>query len=1107
MEMRFDFAADDTTTGFRLEHFELYNWGTYNAKIITLPLKKENGLLTGDIGSGKSTIVDALTTLLVPSSKITYNKAAGANAKERTLRSYILGEHKTTRDEHFGNAKAVSLRDEKSFSVLLAKFGNSGFEEHLYLAQFFYISNNQPQRFYVVSKGDLSIKGDFLKTKDVRELKKRLRNKPHTFLFDSFKEYAKLFRKEMGLRSEQALNLFYQTVSLKSIGNLTEFIRTHMLENFGIDTRIDEICQNFAELNHTHNLVLRAKREIELLTPISKSYRKYRKITDEIDQYLQLRNLINCYVSRFEKNLLETRLQTLQREITKKASQKEMLEEAYQTLEKEIVTLKVELEKNGASRINDIEREVDTLRQLMEHLKEENKRYNTIIKSLGLSSVSNEHRFLTTQEGLRTQLEDIDTKKEQIHQNLTTNAVMTERYKEKQAEIQKEITHLEANPSNIPQHIAKIRQHIAKALGLEKDALPFVGELIRVTDEAWAGAIERVLHHTALSILVDERDYEAVSDYIEQTHLKGRVVYLKVNKNTQEESPAHIHPDSLLHKVEIKADSDYFGVLKSLLYKRFDIPCVENMESFRRYKKAVTIHGQFKSSLSRHEKDDRHDINDKSRWVLGWENSLKLDALRLQLQTITEKHSYLSEETGALTKTLQGLEDERDRLRDALRYKHFEEIDWYRHSKRIDALEEEKNKLLKSSDIIQTLQNKLHQSQLDAQTKRKELNSALEQLGSLKNDQEKRQEEYNRTLLTLEDYTPHTTQTKQLDTILDNLQITPTLANINATQRKLREYIQNNIDNLTKRTSTLSSRLISQQAEFKKEFPVESKEFLNDVVSSEEYIQRPKVLKRDNLPKWESRFKRLFKEKSMQDIVMLQSHLEELSSTIIGKIESINKSLRDIEYSDGTYIELMAKLTKHKEIRAFKESLKSITTGAITEENEYNEEKFLQLKTLIERFNGREGKSDIDRKWRAFVSDVRNWFEFSAAERFMSDQTLKEYYEDSSGKSGGQKEKLAYTVLASSLAYQFGVEHDKIQSRSFRFVMIDEAFGRGSDESTRYALRLFEKLKLQLLVVTPKQKINVIEPFVKSVHFVSNRDGMDSSLISMSIETYCQKKQ
>jgi len=168
---------------------------------------------------------------------------------------------------------------------------------------------------------------------------------------------------------------------------------------------------------------------------------------------------------------------------------------------------------------------------------------------------------------------------------------------------------------------------------------------------------------------------------------------------------------------------------------------------------------------------------------------------------------------------------------------------------------------------------------------------------------------------------------------------------------------------------------------------------------------------------------------------------------------------------------------------------------------------FLAIKELINRFNGREGYSDVDKKWRKLVSDVRNWFDFSAIEIYISDGSTKEYYAHSGGKSGGQKEKLAYTVLASSLAYQFGLEYDTIKSRSFRFVMIDEAFGRGSDESTKYALKLFEKLKLQLLVITPKQKINVIEPYVKSVHFVHNQDGMDSSLISMSIEQYIRNKK
>ena len=80
-------------------------------------------------------------------------------------------------------------------------------------------------------------------------------------------------------------------------------------------------------------------------------------------------------------------------------------------------------------------------------------------------------------------------------------------------------------------------------------------------------------------------------------------------------------------------------------------------------------------------------------------------------------------------------------------------------------------------------------------------------------------------------------------------------------------------------------------------------------------------------------------------------------------------------------------------------------------------------------------------------------------------------------------------MLAASLAYQFGLEWGAARSRSFRFVVIDEAFGRGSDESARYGLELFAQLNLQLLIVTPLQKIHIIEPFVSSVGFVHNEDG------------------
>ena len=99
-----DFCADDTLSGFRLARLEVFNWGTFDSRVWTLQLDGKNGLLTGDIGSGKSTLVDAITTLLVPAHRIAYNKAAGADNKERTLRSYVLGHYKSERNEVTGAA-------------------------------------------------------------------------------------------------------------------------------------------------------------------------------------------------------------------------------------------------------------------------------------------------------------------------------------------------------------------------------------------------------------------------------------------------------------------------------------------------------------------------------------------------------------------------------------------------------------------------------------------------------------------------------------------------------------------------------------------------------------------------------------------------------------------------------------------------------------------------------------------------------------------------------------------------------------------------------------------------------------------------------------------
>jgi len=1108
MELRFDFASDDALAGFRLSHFEFYNWGTFDKSIVSLDLNAHNGLLTGDIGSGKSTIVDALTSLLVPHQKIIYNKAAGAESKERSLYSYIVGEYKSSKDENFGSSKAVSLRDESNFSVLLARFENEGFDESVTLAQFFTTTHAQVNKFFIVSQNTIGIKKDFFDFKDIRALKKSLKALEHTRVYESFKEYSKDFRRIMGIKNEQALNLFYQTVSLKSIGNLTSFIRSHMLEKSDIDQKIDELCQNFSELNHTHTLVLRAKRQIELLSPIDKEGKQYEKNREEKVLFEQMRNALSLYFATYKVDLLHVKLNELEIELQKSSSQKKRVDKSLERLKEGEVQLKIELENNGGNRLNAIANEIKQHAATLSTKKEQHHNYNQLAKNLELPTVSNEHRFLNNKNSAMAQFESIEAESDKLQNDRVMIGVTQKRYEENAKELESEIRYLEHHRSNIPQRISKIRDEMIEALGLNEDALVFVGELIQVIDAKWEGAIERVLHNFSLSLLVESDYYDAVSAYVESTNLKGKLVYLKVNaKRVKKESYGDLSLNSLINKIEIKADTPLFEPLQAMLYERFNIPCVDSLSDFRRFKKALSIHGQFKSNLVRHEKDDRFDIKDRSRWVLGWDNLQKLQKLQEDYEKEHEKISFLNDKRKGIEKREHEIKQSRDDLRDILKFDSFDTIDWYRISKLIESLEAEKEELEKSSNIIQSLQNQIAHIIIQAKEEKIKSDTLSKKIGELETKIDDRKRERNEAFLLIENAQESAHLQERIETLfMESGAEKLNLLNIKSSERALRETIQSKIGNLSATLEKSSNKIIRQMSDFVSEFPAVAQDFDASIASLEEFRTKLHELKKDDLPKWQKRFKALFKEKTIQNIVIVQTTLEHQSSEIKSKIEAINRSLKDIEYNEGTYIELIAGQAINMEIKAFQQSLKSAISGAIGDDNIYDEQKFLQIKEIIQRLNGREGYSDIDKKWRRSVTDVRNWFDFSAMERYVSDKSEKEYYAHSGGKSGGQKEKLAYTVLASSLAFQFGLEYDKVQSRSFRFVMIDEAFGRGSDESTRYALKLFEKLNLQLLVITPKQKINVIEPYVKTVHFVHNQDGVNSTLISMMIEAYQKNK-
>ncbi len=1090
--------------GFRLKRMEVYNWGTFNQRVYALDIEGENALLTGDIGSGKSTVVDAITTLLVPNQKITYNKAAGSLAKERTLYSYVVGEYKNTVDEGMGSSKAVALRDTKHYSVLLATFENSHNNETVTIAQFFWLSQGSRivNKLFVVAKRALSIEKHFLNFASIKGLKKELLTIEGVSIPKSFKDYSKTFRRLTKIQSEQALNLFYQTVSMKSVGNLTSFVRSHMLEESEIDSKIDELCANFDELNQAHDTVIRAKKQMEILSPLLIDAKKYRDNLKSKKAKEKLRELLSAYFAKEKIILVQGKRHSLEIEETKTSSKIRDYSHTLEEMQEKHFELKDALQRSGGEKILSLSKEILRQSHKRDSRKKVHSNYHKRSKSLGLSTVSSEHTFLTNLSKVENELVTIEDKKEAFDAEKFLQRGFLNNKKETLISLEAELRFLRQRKSNIPMQSAKIRDKICEDIGLE---LHFVGELLRIKDKAWEGAIERVLRPFALSLLVDESDYTKVSNYIDKTQLKGKVVYLKVSKNSVQKHH-EVEKNSLLSKLEIHHESAFYGWIESELYRRFDYACVESLAEFRRYKKALTKNAQIKSSLVRHEKDDRFRVDDRRQYILGWENKEKLLQVKKDISIFEEERIALEKTFKTLEKQAKESEALRDGLRDILHFEDFESIDWYSIAKKIDSLEQEKEELEKSSDIIKTLEASLDKLKEELRDKSQALNLLHQKQGKIQSDIEKFSKEESEAKELFESQ-KESLERYELDLkayLKEKKLLKIELHTLKKDEHSMREFIQKEIDSLGAKINRSTEKITSAMQNYIKTFPLLSKEVDASLSSLLEFEKMFAILKKDDLPKYEKRFKKLFREGTIQHFLSLKTRLEEEEKALSKKISLINTSLKSIEYSTGTFIELSQSKAIDADIREFKEDLKQALSGTIGGDESYDESKFLQVKKIIERFNGRENFVDVDKKWRKKVADVRNWFSFGANEKYQGDGSLKEYYSDSSGKSGGQKEKLAYTVLASSIAFAYGLEENA--NKSFRFVMIDEAFGKGSDDSTKYGLELFQKLNLQLLVITPIQKINVIEPYISSIHFVHNHEGMDSSVVGLSVQEYMEGK-
>ena len=99
------FSTKSDEAGYRLQYFEAFNWGTFDKEIFKISPQCNTTLITGANGSGKTTFIQGLLTLIVPEKRYRFYE------HQRTEESYVLGEYGDIETET--GRQIQRLREEK----------------------------------------------------------------------------------------------------------------------------------------------------------------------------------------------------------------------------------------------------------------------------------------------------------------------------------------------------------------------------------------------------------------------------------------------------------------------------------------------------------------------------------------------------------------------------------------------------------------------------------------------------------------------------------------------------------------------------------------------------------------------------------------------------------------------------------------------------------------------------------------------------------------------------------------------------------------------------------------------------------------------------------
>ncbi len=1118
------FNSNNADGGYRLRSLEIFNWGTFNGKVYKLQPDGRTSLLTGANGSGKTTLIDALLTLLVPTNKRFYNQSSGAETKkERDENSYFWGYHGKTFSEAEERSKTEQLRNKSDnpYSVLLACFQNSGTQNTITLVQVRWFSNGGLQKVFIVSPYPLNINDHFGKDHfDFKgDWKKKLvKQFLKTEIYNSFKDYAARFSELFGLK-DKALSLFNQTVGIKVLGDLTNFIRQEMLEEADAEEQFKSLYNHYSDLLISHKAIQKDEKQLELLDPIIQNKQQLTELRNKKTTLDFIEEQMPLFLGKIEYDLLDNHIAKLELDIEMGKSEKDVITNSVKKLEadkEQLVVQKAAL--NIDNQIILLTKDIDSETEKRNNKNGLNTRYVKLCDELSLDTNIDVVVFRENYSKVLELNKTVPLESEKLSEQKVRLKIEQEKVYRQIGNLQQQITSLLSRRNRIPDDLINARKRLVDILEATEDEIPFIGELIKVksSEQLWEDSIERLLHSFSMQLLVPDKFSKAANQFIYSNDMQAKLVYNKVDRrpsNSLVRWPSD--DDALVNKIELK-NSDFSKWLETSLVERFNYHCTDDLNVFYGSPKAITSNGLMRN-INRHEKDDRPGKWNKSKYRLGWDNKASVQYLQQQKILEEKEHIKLGEEINKIIPLITSLAAKIQNINQLVQIKTFDEINWAQHAEKITSLNKQVQDLKKSSNAYQLIIDQIEELDKDleaAKRKRDDIIVLLTNLAKDFNDKNFRKLKINFDDLTeAGNLAISNFLNEQSISLVDpqTLEQLDTLATQSAIKFKARRNATTSaISAIELATTRLIAAFVNPSEKITSEFASWSGDVMNikdDLSGLDDLEDLYKTILTQRLVEHKRRF-RDYMDKSMLDaLTSYRAWLYNEETKIKDMIEELNVPLKKITFNKNpdTYLQLECRPVRgENEIRIFREQLNAAIPNtldfAIQKEESYREEVFKNIKGLITELQ----KEEI---WRRKVTDVRNWLLFSAREYSTAENKAGQFHDNTASYSGGQKAQFTYAILGAAIAHQFGIFQQGKQFKSLRFITVDEAFSKLDPEKSQFLMEFCAQLNLQILVVTPLDKINIAEPYINAVHFVEIKNKKSSVLYNLTMDEYYEKKE